>query len=447
MKKKFLQTISEYEMLSPGDSVLVGVSGGADSMCLLSLLTECAEELGISVAAAHVNHCIRGEEADRDESFVESFCAERKIPFYKLKTDIPALARISGESTELCARNERYAFFESLGFSKTATAHTGSDRVETMLMNLARGSALNGLSSIPPVRGNIIRPLIGFLRSDTEQYCAEHGIAYVTDSTNLSDEYTRNRYRHKVVPAIAEINPAFEKNALRCMDELLSDARFIDGEAKKLFSECYSDGKLYVKTLSEAPHSIKSRVIARFLSHATASDFENRHIKFAEDSLTDGFSLTLPSGVILCGNGSFLFIKDKKVHTSEVTEQISFNADTPSEFIFGGFSVRTFIEENKNKCGKYDIAVDFSKIDDIILIRSRCAGDRISLPGRNCTKSLKKLFNEYGIPCEQRDTIPVFADSRGIIGIGGISADASRISKTDCKKYLIIKTEVLKNAQ
>ena len=181
-KDKFLAAVREYQMLSPGDTVAAAVSGGADSMCLLSLLCDCAEELGIRVHAVHVHHGIRGAEADRDEAFVRTFCEDLEVPLTVFHVDVPAEAARTGESTELCARRLRYAMFDQLAADKIATAHTASDAVETLLMNLSRGSGLTGLCSIPKVRGRIVRPLIGFFREETESYCREAGVPFVTDS-------------------------------------------------------------------------------------------------------------------------------------------------------------------------------------------------------------------------------------------------------------------------
>lgn len=443
MKERVLETINEYGMIPSGASVLVGVSGGADSMCLLAVLEELKDELGITLAAAHVNHSIRGAEADSDEKFVRSYCEKERIPFFSVRIDIPGLSAERGESTELRARTERYKYFASLGFDRIATAHTGSDAAETLLMNLSRGAALKGLCSVPPVRDNVIRPLIGLTRSDTENYCREHGIAFVTDSTNLSDEYTRNRYRHKVIPELVSINPAFEKNALRCIASLRRDEAVLEGMAEKAYSDCLDGNSLDVKKLSELDEGILYRVIALYLSRNTAADFENRHIEFAANRLYEPFAVVLPGAVRFEGNGKKLFLTENET-AAGLPAEIVLDKNSPGTYYFGDFSVEIKLSCD-NITDKSVMCVDFSKIDDIIKIRSRTAGDKLTLPGRRCTKSLKKLFNELKIAPEKRGLIPVLADSRGVIAVGGISADAARLPDKNSVRFLIIKTECGKN--
>ena len=206
MDSKMKEAIAKYNMLQYGDTVIAGVSGGADSMCLLHFLCVLRQEYGLNVIAAHVNHHLRAEESDRDESFVRTWCSTHGVPLSVFQADIYGMAKERGESIELCARQVRYMFFDSLAKQhdgKIATAHTLSDSIETMLFHLARGTGIKGMCGIPPVRGNIIRPLILLTGKQTRDYCKTHGVAYVVDSSNQEDTYTRNRLRHYVVPVLA----------------------------------------------------------------------------------------------------------------------------------------------------------------------------------------------------------------------------------------------------
>ena len=214
MLDKALSAVEKYNMLSPGAAVIAAVSGGADSMAMLLFLMKISERYSLSLTVAHVNHGLRGEEARRDEEYVRSFCEKNSLRFEVLHADVATLAKQSGETCEECGRRVRYEFFESIDKNaKIATAHTASDNAETMLFNLARGSSLKGLCGIPPVRGNIIRPLIFCTREDIEVFCRENSLDFVTDSTNLTLDYSRNKIRHIAVPALKEINSAFEENA------------------------------------------------------------------------------------------------------------------------------------------------------------------------------------------------------------------------------------------
>ncbi|MBQ9109096.1 MAG: tRNA lysidine(34) synthetase TilS, partial [Oscillospiraceae bacterium] len=202
MKANALKTIAEFHMLTQGDFVAVGVSGGADSVALLSLLCCLRGELDLTLVACHINHNLRGAEAKRDEDFVRRLCDRLGVECRVLSADVAALAREEGRSVEETARQVRYRFFaETAGKrGKIATAHTAADNTETVLLNLARGSGLRGLCGIPPVRGNILRPLIGGTREQTEAWCCQNGLEWVEDSTNAADDYTRNRLRHHAVP-------------------------------------------------------------------------------------------------------------------------------------------------------------------------------------------------------------------------------------------------------
>ena len=195
-------------MINKGDTVIAALSGGADSVALLYVLYSLKNELGFSLAACHVNHNLRGEESDGDERFVRRMCRFLDIPLYVASIKVNDL-RQKHDSLEECARRLRYEFFDSISRGKLiATAHTASDNCETILINMVRGTALSGICGIPVKRDNIIRPLLYNTRGDIERYCTENSLDYVTDSTNLSDDYTRNKIRHKVVPLLREINPA-----------------------------------------------------------------------------------------------------------------------------------------------------------------------------------------------------------------------------------------------
>ena len=197
------QTIEDYHMLSPGEPVLAALSGGADSVALLRALLA----LGYSVRAFHLNHCLRGAESDRDETFCRALCERLGVPLTVERIDVRA--QTAGEGIEAAARRIRYErLVAAAQGAKIATAHTADDNLETMLFHLARGTGPKGLAGIPPVRGDIIRPLIGAERAQVEAYLAELGQDFVTDSTNLSGDYTRNRIRHEVVPVLRQLNPS-----------------------------------------------------------------------------------------------------------------------------------------------------------------------------------------------------------------------------------------------
>ncbi len=441
MKTEFLDTIKKYGMLDKGQRICVAVSGGADSMCLLSLLDSVKHELGIEIFAAHVNHCIRGDESDNDEEFVRNYCDKIGVDCVVKRIDVPYEASVCGESTELCARRLRYEFFSRLDADIIATAHTGSDRVETLLMNLARGAALDGLCSIPPVRGNIIRPLIGFTRADIENYCEKNRIPYVIDSTNLTTDYTRNKFRHEIVTRLTQIYPAFENNALRCLELINEDNSELDAFADCLTgSAITSDNSLLCSALKDLSDTMRRRVIVKFLNKNNIYDYAYKHISFLNENFRFNFALTLPSGIRIAGDSVRVYLAEAKNSDNFVrcdTYEFSKYDEViyhTSDCTFKIYKSETVSDAEQNKISY----VDFEKVGDILRFRSREQGDIIHLGKRKCTKTLKKLFNEMKIPADKRDAIAVLSDENGLIYVENVGIDARRSGDNNTKMYLII---------
>lgn len=450
MTDKFLKAVKDFNMISAGDSVCVAVSGGADSMCLLHLLMKNREALGITVAAAHVNHCIRGEEADRDEKYVRDYCGSHGITLHTARIDIPKIAEREGIGTEHCARNKRYEFFSTLNYSKTATAHTGSDCVETMLMNLSRGTSLHGLCSIPPVRGNIIRPLIYFTRDDTENYCRENEIDFVTDSTNLTDDYTRNKFRHSVLGLLKNINVSFEQNALRCLDSLRQDEDYLSSVTAEAFEKAYdkTDKSLLTDVLIDLHPTIAKRVLVYFFSEILHSECENKHINFFYGTLCGSGFVTLPSGIIVANRNGRIFPVRQENKNPTVCETIVFLPSDGFSGCFGSTKITAYVSDSRPtdiEKSPGTAILDADKISGKINVRARQSGDRITLAGRQCTKTLKKLFTEKKIPLEMRSRLPVFADADKVIFIPGIGISKDCMLTNKTKKFMIIKSECDKN--
>ena len=229
MIEKVYNFIRENDMLQDGDTVVCGLSGGADSVCLLLSLLKNAEKLNISVEALHINHCLRGIESDRDEQFCRDLCRRLGVPFIAVSCDVKAFAEQNSLSTEEAARKLRYEQFHLFSKGKKlATAHNANDNLETVILNLSRGTALKGLAGIPVVRGNIIRPLLVCTRDEIERYLVSVGQDWITDSTNLSDDYTRNKIRHKILPLMQEINTSVIETSVRSISAVRSEENFIE---------------------------------------------------------------------------------------------------------------------------------------------------------------------------------------------------------------------------
>ena len=246
--------------------LLCAVSGGADSMCLLHLL----KSSGIKVTAAHFEHGIRGEESVRDMDFVKAYCEANSIPFVCARGDVPAYAKAKGMSIEEAARALRYAFLEEqcslLGCDYIATAHNADDNAETVLMNLIRGSGAKGLSGIPRSRGKLIRPLLDVSRSEIEAYIRKNNIPFVEDSTNLSQDYTRNFIRHRILPLVREINPNFTQAACRTAELMRRDDSCLELMCEDFLKKHRrSDGSIACHELLSIPEALSSRVLRELL--------------------------------------------------------------------------------------------------------------------------------------------------------------------------------------
>ncbi|MBQ4066578.1 MAG: tRNA lysidine(34) synthetase TilS, partial [Clostridia bacterium] len=259
----YCETNGIFSLMENARGVIVGFSGGADSAVLLSFFDSLKERFPrLRIIAAHVNHMIRGEEAKRDAAFAEGFCIERGIDFELLTVDVPAEAKEQGLGLEEAARNIRYDFFDSLckkhSADLIATAHNSDDNLETVIMNLMRGSGTKGASGIAPIRdGRLIRPLICCTGEEIRSFARQRSIPYVQDSTNLCTDYSRNAVRHRLVPLMRESNPKVAEAALRLSQAAREDCDFIEGEAKKILSA----GPLSRKALAKLHPALFQRVL------------------------------------------------------------------------------------------------------------------------------------------------------------------------------------------
>lgn len=273
-------TIKKYNMINKGDTVITALSGGADSVALLFSLYSIKDELQFTIEACHVNHNLRGKESNDDQKYCEDLCSKLGIPLTVKSVDVMGTMK-KHQSVEECARNLRYEFFSEIGKGKKiATAHTASDNAETVLFNLTRGSALKGLCGIPPVRENIIRPVIYCTREEIEKYCSENELFFVTDKTNFALDYTRNKLRHITLPQLFEINPNLLNTISRMTLALNQDNSYIEAIAEKALKEAeVVPAKYSINTLNELHIAILNRVISRIL---TSTDVSPSNLRITE---------------------------------------------------------------------------------------------------------------------------------------------------------------------
>lgn len=415
---KTIDFIKENGLVKAGDRVLCAVSGGADSMCLLHLLHSNAAVLGIEVCAASFDHRLRGERSRLDCEFVARWCAERGIDCVLGGEDVRQYAEKTGTGIEEAARACRYAFLEStaieLGCGLIATAHNADDNAETMLLNLTRGSGLKGLCGIPPKRGNIIRPLLSTTRAQIEEYLRENGVPHVEDSTNESDDYTRNVLRHHVMPVLKGINPAFSEAAFRTARLLREDEEYLGGMAEEAYREHYKNGALPVEALRALPKPAAVRVLRLICGRGLSAVHAEAVYALCEG--TGQSSVDIP-GMRISRDAGVLYFG------------LEYDALKPHKLISGeslvlaecGLAVKTELIENCSEVFKSFNIFDFKyeSICGSISLTSRAEGDKIRLRRRGCTKSLKDLFSESKMSRRERDLTPVIRDEKGPIAVYG----------------------------
>lgn len=407
MLNKLLAFIRRYDMITPGDSVICAVSGGADSVALLFAMYLLKDKLDIQLSAAHYNHHLRGEESERDERFVREFCSRYDIALYLGGGEV-----VPGKKgLEAAARDARYGFLKALP-GKIATAHTADDNAETVLMHLVRGTGLKGLGGIAPVSGKLIRPMLSLTRQDVEGFLDEWCLSCVTDSSNETDQFLRNRLRHHVMPLLRAENPKIAENMSAMAQRLRQD--------EDCLGQMAAPEKLEVEHLKGLHPAVRSRVLERFLKENGIREPEGVHIARVESLLCSdkpSARAQLPGGITVARNyGSLEILRQEP-------EMIPAVLPCPGSVELPG--LRIICEPAKEIINNTDVFTVLPQGE--MVVRSRQAGDTITLNGG--TKSLKKLFIDKKIPAARRLQIPVIADGAGVLGVYTIGASLDRIAK------------------
>jgi tRNA(Ile)-lysidine synthase len=473
------RTIKRYRMIRRGDLVICAVSGGPDSMCLLSVLARLKEELGISLHVVHLNHHMR-EEASKDAAMVERFAQSLGIPCTVGHADVFAIAKEKRVGEEEAGRMARYALFrkvkDEIGASKVALGHNLNDQAETVLMRLLRGSGARGLAGIPPVYGDTIRPLLEVGRSDIEAYCRENQIPTMSDTYNYDMAYTRNLLRHRVMPQLADrFNPSLVKTLAATGLILRWDADYLDADAERRFLSCsYTEGRVTSidDAVLEGMHpAVASRVLERaWRECADPSEdsmsprvLEMRHIL----SLMEGkhSQITLPLGVTASREDGYLrfYPSPPKV---DVTLDSPHDLAGTEVWIPGlGLTVSLKVlgseETSKVACDPGKAAprasrphwlmvepvvhLDYNRCTWPLRIRTRMDGDRFAPLGmQGKEQKLKDFFISNRVPRLYRDFVPLLVSGDDIIWVGGfrlsekyrIQPESSRILRAEVRPRL-----------
>ena len=420
LAEKVKNFISANSLLKETDSILVAFSGGADSMCLLHIL----KSLSYNVSAAHLNHMLRGGEADRDENAAEVFCKKLGIPFFLHRVDIASLANSYGISEETAGRQERYSFFSRIakekGIDKIATAHNLNDSAETILMHLIRGCSPDGLSGIPKSRDNIVRPLLCCSRDEIEQYCKEHNLPFVTDSTNLESIYTRNKIRLELLPLLGEFNSNVLSALTNLGETALADKEYFGSIVSDI---CKDNTEISVEKINKLPDAVLTRVVAQ-LGRNAGLNCQYSHIISVAEFIRSGKSgkISVPGGCfeVSCGTLSAL---------TEDFQSFCFRLSSTGKIELKDYIISA---DSKITSDCYFVL----PADGEITVRSRKPGDKFKV--RGMTKKLSDLFIDNKIPANKRDEIPILTLNDEIIYVFDIEkSDFTPIFENNINTFVL----------
>ncbi|MCH5185784.1 MAG: tRNA lysidine(34) synthetase TilS [Oscillospiraceae bacterium] len=416
-----VSTIEKHGLISKNDKILVGLSGGADSVSLLHILHSLSGMYGITVYAAHINHNMRPT-AERDMEYSRLLCKRLGIEFFCHSADVSGFAEKNGLSSEEAGRRIRYDFFDKVcrenKIDKTATAHNLNDNAETIFMNFIRGSGTSGLKGIPYRRGNIIRPILDLTREQTEEYCRANSLEFMTDETNRERLYTRNKIRLDLIPYIEKnINENFIRRIAGNSDIISDEDDFMDEIAGDVFNKVFSREKdrcgnnvfiLDTSKLVSCRKAVLRRVFLIYFCkiYDTDKHMERRFIDSAIMLMNgqSGRSLDLPGNIVLSNEYGTL--------RAYINKSSEFNMPE---------IVKTYnVPAGKTSAENIFIRPEFA---DTLSVRAKKDGDYFYPEGMEGRKKLKKLFSDLKIPVSKRSAVPIVVSGDEIVWIAGIRAD------------------------
>ena len=458
---KIYRYIEQNNMLTDCERVVVGLSGGADSVCLLMVLKGYIERkhLQTELCVVHVNHGIRQEAGD-DEEFARVLCERMGVEFMAYHIDAAGLAKQLGMSVEEAGRKERYRIFNEAckgRNARIAVAHHMNDQAETVLMNLSRGTSLKGIGGIRPVRDNIIRPLLSVTRAEVEEVLKDFNQPYVTDATNLCNDYTRNSLRNVVIPYMTEkVNAHTVENIADAAEELQKNFDFIEAEAQKAYDKYVYVGdtvvlRLYGEEFAVLHEVIRKRVIYRavYALTQTAKDIYKVHVNAVDELVAKpvGSSADICYGLRAVKGYDDIIISRKNMDAASenlsgirgltgaelerlksgeavtITQNIYYDDNGAPELkqVRVKLQLHSNYEKNRNYANScYAKSFDYDKIQGKLCIRSRVDGDRIVVNRAGTWRKLKKEFIDRKVPSGMRDNVLVVSDDSGVLWAVGV---------------------------
>lgn len=404
-------------LVENGDRIVVGFSGGPDSVFLVEMLLKLREKIDFDIVLVHINHLLRGEEAQRDEDFSINYGKSKGLKVFARKINITSLGKEKGLSLEEAGREARYSFYkevlEKSNSNKIALAHNKDDQIETFMFRLTRGTGLSGLEGIATKRDRYIRPISEIYKSEIVNYLDENNISYCIDSTNLENEFTRNSIRIDLIPFIEKrYNPKFKDKIFSLIEEIRDINIFIEKEIEQ-FS--YNE-TINIESILKFPKSIRGKILSKYL-YKYGLEVNRKKISLIESILEKGGSqeISLDSQYILKKEYNILKIQKINLIKNNI-EEVTFTI--PNKIKYGDYIIEAEYvergEQNKN-CFYTNL-----KLGDTLIVRGRKDGDKIIPTGMKGEKKLKEIFINEKIGKEKRDSIPLIVHNGNIVWIAGV---------------------------
>jgi len=460
LEQRVIDFIREHNLFSADDRLVVAVSGGADSVCLLHILMRWRKELGVELHVAHLNHQLRGAESDSDAGYVSDLVSRLDVPATIERRDVAAYRDQKGISLEEAAREVRYSFLAEvasvIGTSKVVVGHTRDDHIETILMHLLRGAGTAGLCGLQPRsvlpygessgQLEVARPLLELTRQETLDYCQRYNLAPRSDSSNVSPSFLRNRVRLELLPVLRSYNPGIDKALLRLADIAGDDASFIAKKAsllwKKLASE--EDDIIYLdmSQMVASPRAMQRQIFRRAIKQLRGNlkDVEADHIEAMMDFLSKpaGKKLCLPDGLTLSTEYGRLILASAQASICPLPPLKGiFSIKIPGETVLPGWRVRAdivrqVVDDEDGLAASFDL----DKVGKELAVRRRRPGDRFQPLGMSQTKKLQDFMVDSRIPRSWRDRVPLICSPKQILWIVGWRID-DRVKVTENTKEVL----------